>query len=586
MYIPHAPFHPETSRAAAPCRLPTLGGLALLALVAASALSGAGSDQPIPPIDAPRLNQVGYPTWAAKTFLVAEDGKVAPGAPFEVREVATGKVVFAGRLPAKARDEMQRGGERVLVGDFSALQASGRYEVVVAGRSAPVTIGDDCYRGLWRDALRCFRLIRAGVAIDDPETGIAHPAAHTGPTAVAGSDERRDVTGGWYNAGDFGRWVHMAAISTSYFLHLQERGAPDVSLGLPDPTPGSTALLREARWGLEWMLKMQNADGSVMHKVDSEPHLDSWGKKPQDDPFQHFVRYRSSIDASVFAGVMYQAARVCRAEDAAFAARCEAAADRAWEWLREHRAVPHQDPYYRDDDPSAEWLWAACARLAARDEPALAAEVRGILRDRPLPPTCWYEPALFGVYDLARHGRDVALCTAATEAIASLGDRLAALARGNAYGVALPPDGYVWESGETVLHAGCALAMAYDLTGKREYRDAAGAQLDWMLGHNGLGYAFVSGQGPRSVQAPYNWTCVALGKLMPGWASGGPNDRPGGADQPLLALQKAGTPPERCFLDYCSPHGSWASNEGETAENAALVFLSGMLLRGPVAPAR
>jgi len=141
----------------------------------------------------------------------------------------------------------------------------------------------------------------------------------------------------------------------------------------------------------------------------------------------------------------------------------------------------------------------------------------------------------------------------------------------------------VWESGETVLHAGSALAMAYSLTGKREHLEAAGAQLDWMLGRNGLGYAFVSGQGPRSVQAPYHWTCVALGRLMPGWASGGPNSQPGGADQPLLAIQKAGTPPERCFLDYCSSHGSWASNEGETAENAALVFLSGMLLRGPQA---
>jgi endoglucanase len=560
----------------------------LLTLAAATVALGAGSDQAIPPVDGPRLNQVGLPTWFTKHFIIAETAGVAPGTPFEVRESGTGKISLQGRLGAEARDETQRGGERVLSGDFSALRSEGRYEVVVAGRAARVTIGDQCYRGLWRDALRCFPLIRAGVAIDDPETGIAHPAAHTGLTAVAGSEEMRDVTGGWYNAGDFGRWVHMASITCSYFMQLQQGGgAPDAALGLPDATPGSSALLRETRWGLVWMLKMQNADGSVMHKVDSEPHLDSWGKTPQDDPYQHFIRYCSSIDAGNFAAVMYQAARVYREEDAAFAARCAAAAERAWNWLRDHRAVPHIDPYYVDPDASSEWLRAACERLATQADAALAAEVRGVLRTRPLPPVTWPEPALLGVHSLARSDAEPELRAEAKRAIVAMADEQVRLVATNAYRVALPPEGYTWACAERVLHAGCSLALAYELTGNRDYLDAAGAQLDWLLGHNGLGFALVSGYGERGVRAPYHWTRVALDKLMPGWASGGPNCYPNGADKPLVALQQAGTPPERCFLDYCSPHGSWASNEGETAENAALVFLSGMLLRGPQpAPAR
>ncbi|HLP01629.1 MAG TPA: glycoside hydrolase family 9 protein [Opitutaceae bacterium] len=543
---------------------------------------GAGSDQAIAPADGPRLNQVGLPTWAEKRFIIAESEGVAPGASFAVRAAVGGRVVVQGRLDEAVHDERRTGGERVLTGEFSALRAPGRYELVVAGRAAQLVVGDDCYRALWRDAFRCFPLIRAGVAIQDPETGIAHPASHTGPTAVAGSEERRDVTGGWYNAGDFGRWVHMASITCSYFLHLQDCGGlPDPAFGLPDSTPGSTALLREARWGLEWMLKMQNADGSVMHKVDSEPHLDAWGVAPQDDPYQHFVRYCSSIDAGNFAAVMYQAGRAYRAEDAAFADRCAAAAERAWHWLAGNRAVPHGDPYYVDPDANSEWLRAACERLVSRDDPALAAEVREKLRATQLPPVTWPEPALLGVYSLARCGADAELRAVARGAIERMAEEQLRIAAANAYRVALPPEGYSWGCAERVLHAGSALALAYELTGRREFLDAAGAQLDWLLGHNALGYALVSGHGECGVRAPYHWTCIALGKLMPGWASGGPNAYPQGADKPLVALQQAGTPPARCFLDYCTKDGSWASNEGQTAGNAPLVFLTGVLSRGP-----
>jgi endoglucanase len=63
---------------------------------------------------------------------------------------------------------------------------------------------------------------------------------------------------------------------------------------------------------------------------------------------------------------------------------------------------------------------------------------------------------------------------------------------------------------------------------------------------------------------------------MPGWASGGPNGGALGADPRLKALIDAKTPPAKCFVDACENDGSWASNEGQTSENAALVLATGL----------
>lgn len=65
--------------------------------------------------------------------------------------------------------------------------------------------------------------------------------------------------------------------------------------------------------------------------------------------------------------------------------------------------------------------------------------------------------------------------------------------------------------------------------------------------------------------------------MMPGWAVLGPNGYPNGVDPALRALQERGTSPARCYVDLCSKEGSWASNEGQITEEAALVFVTGML---------
>jgi endoglucanase len=100
--------------------------------------------------------------------------------------------------------------------------------------------------------------------------------------------------------------------------------------------------------------------------------------------------------------------------------------------------------------------------------------------------------------------------------------------------------------------------------------------MNWLLGTNSLDLSFVTGHGEKAVTRPYHWAAAVYGKVITGWAAGGPNQYPADTDPLLLDLIHRGTPPAKCFVDSYT-NGSWASNEGETTENSALVFSTGYL---------
>ena len=342
----------------------------------------------------PRLNQLGFMPRSPKRFVlpVAPSDPAATG--FRV-ETLSGRSVFEGRLDPQVHDLTRTAGEHVRTGDFSAFVTPGRYRVRIGARAShPFEVGDGVYAPLVRDAARAFFLIRANVALDDPVTGIKHAAGHLSEASLVVDGAPRDLTGGWYNAGDFGKWTHMAAISVSQMLWLHElRPAQVEGLKLNVPSDGTDLpdVLQQARWGLDWLLKMQNPDGSVLHKVDSKG-LYAWGLPPERDPHPRVAQGASSLDAGVFVGAMLQAARAFAPLDPAFAARCEAAALRAWAWLEAHPTVLHDDYAYTDPDPRQEILWATCEMAVLTGDPALAARADAAIQELGVFPFFWPGP--------------------------------------------------------------------------------------------------------------------------------------------------------------------------------------------------
>jgi endoglucanase len=335
--------------------------------------------------------------------------------------------------------------------------------------------------------------------------------------------------------------------------------------------------LNEAKWGLTWLLKMQRADGSVWHKVDTEDHF-CFGTVPEKDPFPRYVQGAGAIDAADFTGVMAQAYRVYWKADQAFAKKCYLAAKKSWAWLEKNPDSVQHDPDYADGDPSQEKMWALGEMVRLTQDPALLKRFEEETPKTPLGPCGWMTPQMFGYMALATGPKTPEdLKATLRKAFSDQADGISEVSQKSGYRVALANGEYYWESNENLLGKTALLLFAYSLTGEGSYKEAALDQMGYLLGDNSLGLSFVTGHGGHAIQHPYHWDQAALGKTMPGWIAGGPNNGTTGADPLLVSIIQKGTPPAKCFVDACGGNGSWASGEGETSENAALLFCAGYL---------
>ena len=110
--------------------------------------------------------------------------------------------------------------------------------------------------------------------------------------------------------------------------HGEEWNLPESGNGVPD-------LLDEMQWELEWMLRMQDSDGGVYHKLTS---CNWFFGMPHDEVTPRLVNPKSTHDTGFFAAALAASSRVFTAlhPDAAVGARYLAAAVAAWEFLVLH----------------------------------------------------------------------------------------------------------------------------------------------------------------------------------------------------------------------------------------------------------
>ena len=258
-------------------------------------------------------------------------------------------------------------------------------------------IRDDLYAKMKYDALAFFYQQRSGIPIEMPYAGDpqwVRPAGHIGVKPnygdnsvpchpSAGCKYTLDVSGGWYDAGDHGKYVVNAGISVWTLLNWWERGLAfggtadfaDGKMNIPENKNKVPDLLDEARWELEFELKMQVPEGEKLagmahHKI----HDAKWtalSMGPHEDPVPRFL-YPVSTSATLdLAANAAQAARIWRTIDRAFADKCLKAAERAWVAAKANPAALSptvQDDGggpYDDNKVDDNFYWAA-AELTSR----------------------------------------------------------------------------------------------------------------------------------------------------------------------------------------------------------------------------
>ncbi|HEY5822250.1 MAG TPA: glycoside hydrolase family 9 protein [Propionibacteriaceae bacterium] len=551
-----------------------------------------------------RINQVGYlpgrpmvATWVSET---------EPARGFEVRD-ASGVVVFSGRTqPWRHSDPSS--GLAVHRLDFSGLEARGAGFRVIVGeeQSHPFAIADDLYAGLRTDALRFFWLMRSGFAIDDAAApGYGRPAGHLGrppnqgDTAVGawtGPDADRlypgwrspgvfDVSGGWYDAGDYGKYVTSAAIAVWQLLSSVELLA-----GTEVPAAELAAAVRdEARWELDWLLRMQVPEGELAGMAFHRVHGTEWSPLPgwpHEDPTLR-VLHRPSTGATLhLAAAAAHGSRLFRGVDPAYADRLLVAARLAHTAATRHPGLIAPDDHaqfgggpYGDDDLADDRYWAATELWLATGEDQYRDELLASdLHDADAFPDDGFDfdrvagPARL---DLARSGYALPDHAQVCASVRVAADRLLGLQAAQPWGQPYAPTGgWDWGSNGRILNNLVVLASAHLLTGDERFGDAAAGGMDYVFGRNALGQSYVTGYGTdfsrhqRTRQFGHALD-PTFPSPPPGALAGGANARPA-PDFPYDP-RLVGLPSQCCYLDVPT---SEVTNDICVRWNAPLVWMA------------
>ncbi len=544
------------------------------------------STKPLAPSDEILLNQSGFLPRGPKQIAIRSAGSVTRGLiTFDLVESETDRL--AGHATGKV---VATSDKRIGTVDLSSINAQGTF-YLRSGKvtSLPFRISDTPFDKAERALARAFYLQRCGVALDDPETGLAHGSCHRHDALSRKTHEPRNCIGGWHDAGDFGKYVATTSVVIGDLLSLYEEDPArfqDGGLGIPESGDGEPDLLSEMRVGLAWLMKMQRPYGTFERKV-SGNDWPSMTALPDRDTQPRFAYGSSTADTAKAAAALAIAARVFEPVDRETALGFLQAAEKAWQFLgRNGQAEVDQAPgddngsgsYLAEDRTGANWdrqdrFWAALELYLTTGKKVYAKAVKAHASHMYVWPATWSNPSLIGLSNFLRiKTRDdiAGLRHEITKRLIERASEYEKVARLSPWGVATLDFG--WGSNREIAARGRILAVAYEQTGDIKFYAAAACQADYLLGKNPFGLCFVTGSGSRSVQNPHHRLDLALrsrgaDRAIPGLLVGGPNNQ--ATDDKLGKM--AG--PDR----YRDDAASFETNEFAIDHNAALIVLLGKL---------
>jgi endoglucanase len=574
-----------------------LGISLVFLLVSFLAFSQNTSNKPLSVSENIHLNQLGfYPNAPKMAIITALDVSK-----FSILTNDKKKTVFTGTLKGSVNQALN--GKTTFIADFSSFDKPGTYVLYADGLdySYPFSIKASVYNELAKASIKAFYYQRASTALPGKYAGkwyrtaghpddkvIIHPSAAT-EKRPAGSII--SASRGWYDAGDYNKYIVNSGVTTGTMLSLYEdfpEYVETLNLTIPESTNKVPDLLDEILWNLRWMLAMQDPDdGGVYNKL-TNAAFDGM-VMPEMTKAPRYVVQKGTAATLDFAAVTAQASRILRKyqkELPGLSDSCLSAAVKAWDWAQKNPAIAYEQNSmnrkyqpqittggYGDRIFADEFIWAASELYVTTGEESYYKAVN-MFPDELMPLTTWGNVRLLGYYTLARNEKQ--LKGAAHQDFEMLKERIIAMADGliagvddRAYKTVMGKTGgdFGWGSNSNAGNQGIALIQAYRLSRNRKYVDYAISNLDYLLGRNATGYSFITGYGTKTPMFPHHRPSAADGIIepVPGLLVGGPN--PGKQDGVALPSSV----PDEAYTDN---QDSYAANEIAINWNAPLVYLA------------
>jgi hypothetical protein len=547
-----------------------------------------------------RVNQIGYITGEPKHATLLATGSES-GATFAVVAAGSGKIAFSGIVGATSNGKWNSTFTMTYLLDFSSVTTTGSYYIRVSGHPAAtspvfrIDTGAHLYSSLLANALFFYQAQQDGPDVNssvmnrqpshltDERASIYATPTYDSNDVLQGQLLRVggpiDVSGGWFDAGDYVKFVETASYTDAIMLFAARQYPTLTGAGT------NADFSAEGRYGLDWLQKMWDGKSKTLyyqvgigdgngttilgdHDFWRLPQADDQMNVKPGDP-AYFVKYRpvfrvgpggSPISPNLAGrlaadfGLCYQ---LYAQSDPAYAAKCLASGEAIFDLAQTTNVGQLLTTAPYDYYPETEW----------RDDMELGAtELYYALAQGGLPgglphtdplyylgqAAHWAHAYITGpndgadtlnLYDvsglahyelyraIARAGHPGGLEVTQAQLLGDLGNQLAgAVAQAKHDPFSL---GFGYTNGDVMPHAlGLALeAGFYDqLASTETYATFGATQRDWALGDNAWGSTFIVGAGsvfPHCMQsqiANLSGSLDGTPPIMLGATTDGPSD--------------------------------------------------------------
>ncbi len=516
------------------------------------------------------VNQQGYLPDLQKTAIF----KYNSGDGFYVINTETNEIVYKGLLVNEKENADTK--EKNYVGDFTELKTPGKYriETQINGQSLDFVIQEGIYLDLFNSSLKMLTLQRCGQDLFNLDSGaFEHEACHKQIAHKFGSNEEKDVSGGWHDAGDYGRYT-LTAVKTINDLLMAYYVYPDSysdnMIGISSGN-GISDVLDEAFVGLDWLLKMQQDWGPVYNAAVTPRFADTID--PQEDEQEILLLKEENTATAVSAGSWAFAAMLIKDVDANRSKIYEEAAIKAYQYALSVRGgadIPNPSTisagdYLNSSDRDEIYFASAALYVLTHDESYLN-EISNMIENYPNE-LCQFTYSDFGGYGSFLLLKDEVFKKNHQELYSLLYDKfmnealyLVKKQRNDGYQVAVYS--YLWGGNMYVANYAMVMLLANDLDPHQEFVDCAFEQLSYLLGKNSLNKSFITGYGidyPRNI---HHRIAQLHDAELKGALVGGPDDHAENSD----------TAPAKKYWDDSE---KYSTNEVAIYFNSVLNFILG-----------
>lgn len=543
-----------------------------------------------------KVNQVGFSVASEKYAYVSgfEDAfSATAGTQFQVKKVSDNTVAYTGQLVLLKDYDANDSGERVFIADFSSLKQTGTYYLTVnvsgINNSPKFTIGNDIYKPLLTDALRYFYYQRASINLTSPYCP-DYPRSDKTPddfTATFKSDPSSantiDESKGWYDAGDTGKYITSGAgaVSNLFWAYELYPGVfTDNQNNIPESGNGVPDILDEARWELEWMLKMQDtASGGFYTRIAT---ADDGTTRTIRDTDGTTAKIKPTNDTAYAAAVLAHASLLYAKYDATFAQKCLNAAKSAWTYLENNpNNIKAPDTPYSSDSDSPARLWAAGVLYRATGDAKYNnyftsnyTNASSVL-DNTTGDGAWDWNSGFFSYMKAGN-RNSTVESWYRDKFTKWTTNKVERYKSSPWGNIVINGNYYWGSTSIVLGVPMEALIGSAILGTStdDINKMARAAFNWVLGANPMRKSFVSGYGDDCIKEIFGtWSEDGLAGIPKGIIPGGPNRYQGTG----LSIF-----PAKCYLESAA---EFTTNEHTIGWNSILSFITAFASSSAQVPA-